>query len=356
MLIVPVQINGKVFSALIDSGATRCFVTQKCCTIAGLSCVPCDTFLELGNGTTALSRGKVQGAPITTASVTTQIDLTLSHLLHDVDIVLGVNWLKHINPIIDWCSGRVYLPGAVHTALLEGKWLSSDHAIGTVKILSNPAELKDVQNDHVRNSLSILKTPKFWTLVNSRSNFSNGAASEENKKEKKRVQGIVVIVDQNYLFKRMTVDTCILKSCEIQLPYLNELQRMLLATTIASVEETVVPAKGRTVVKTGLSIAIPDGCYGRIAPRSGLAVKKFIDIGAGVIDADYRGEIGVVMFNHSDEDLKVKQGDRIAQLILEKISTPEVKETVDLSSTVRGSQGFGSSGLEKIASIAASSG
>ena len=171
-----------MFSALIDSGATRCFVTQKCCTIAGLSCVPCDTFLELGNGTTALSRGKVHGAPITTASVTTRIDLMLSHLLHDVDIVLGVNWLKHINPIIDWCSGRVYLPGAVHTALLEGKWLSSEHAIGTVKILSNPAELKDVQNDHVQNSLSILKTPKFWTLVNSRSNFLNGEVSEENKK------------------------------------------------------------------------------------------------------------------------------------------------------------------------------
>ena len=81
---------------------------------------------------------------------------------------------------------------------------------------------------------------------------------------------------------------------------------------IASVEETVVLAKGRTVVKTGLFIAIPNGCYGRIAPWSGLAVKKFIDIGAGVINADYRGEIGVVMFNHSDEDLKVKQGDRIA--------------------------------------------
>ena len=348
LLIVPVQINGKMFSALIDSGATRCFVTQKCCTIAGLSCVPCDTFLELGNGTTALSRGKVHGAPITTASVTTRIDLTLSHLLHDVDIVLGVNWLKYVNPIIDWCSGRVYLPGAVHTALLEGKWLSSEHAIGTVKILSNPAELKDVQNDHVRNSLSILKTPKFWTLVNSRSNFLNGEVSEENKKKKESPRdcsnsGSKLFIqkdDCGYLYiKKLRNSAAIPKRAT----------KDAAGYDIASVEETVVPAKGRTVVKTGLSIAIPDGCYGRIAPRSGLAVKKFIDIGAGVIDADYRGEIGVVMFNHSDEDLKVKQGDRIAQLILEKISTPEVKETVDLSSTVRGSQGFGSSGLEKIA-------
>ena len=114
----------------------------------------------------------------------------LSHLLHDVDIMLGVNWLKYVNPIIDWCSGRVYLPGAVHTALLEGKWVSSEHAIGTVKMLSNPAELKDVQNDHVRNSLSILKTPKFWTLVNSRSNFLNGEVSEKKKKEKRESTGL----------------------------------------------------------------------------------------------------------------------------------------------------------------------
>ena len=57
-----------------------------------------------------------------------------------------------------------------------------------------------------------------------------------------------------------------------------------------------------------------------LAPRSGLAVRKYIDVGAGVIDADYRGEIGVVLFNHSEDDFQVKQGDRIAQLILEKIA------------------------------------
>ena len=162
LLVVPVTINGKVFSALIDSGATRCFVTQECSTVAGLSCVPCDVFLELGNGTTALSRGKVQGAPITTASVTARMDLTVSQLLHDVDIVLGINWLKYVNPLIDWSSGRVYLPGAVHTALLEGSWLSAENATGTVKILSNSAGLETVQNANLKNSLSILKTPKFW--------------------------------------------------------------------------------------------------------------------------------------------------------------------------------------------------
>ena len=102
LLIVPVKINGKEFSALVDSGATRCFVTRQCCNVAGLSCVPHDTFLELGNGTTALSRGMAQGVPITLASATSRIDLTVSHLLHDVDIVLGMNWLKSVNPLIDW--------------------------------------------------------------------------------------------------------------------------------------------------------------------------------------------------------------------------------------------------------------
>ena len=92
------------------------------------------------------------------------------------------------------------------------------------------------------------------------------------------------------------------------------------------------------VVKTGISIAVPEGCYGRIAPRSGLAVKKFIDVGAGVIDADYRGEVGVVLFNHSEEDFKVKPGDRIAQLILEKIDTPQVKEVEELPDTTHGAK------------------
>ena len=70
-------------------------------------------------------------------------------------------------------------------------------------------------------------------------------------------------------------------------------------------------------VKTGIAIEIPEGLYARIAPRSGLSFKKLIDVGAGVVDRDYRGEIGVVLINHSSKDFEVNVGDRIAQMILE---------------------------------------
>ncbi|CAG8700083.1 12247_t:CDS:2 [Cetraspora pellucida] len=94
-----------------------------------------------------------------------------------------------------------------------------------------------------------------------------------------------------------------------------------------SAVEMVVPAKGKALVNTDISIALPEGTYGRVAPRSGLALKHFLDCGAGVIDADFRGPVGVLLFNFGDEDYKVKEGERIAQLILERIYTPEVVET-----------------------------
>mmetsp|Transcript_8542 Transcript_8542/g.21985 ORF Transcript_8542/g.21985 Transcript_8542/m.21985 type:complete len:156 (+) Transcript_8542:1-468(+) len=108
--------------------------------------------------------------------------------------------------------------------------------------------------------------------------------------------------------------------------------------------DTLIPAQGRAIVKTDLAMAIPVGCYGRVAPRSGLAVKHGIDTGAGVIDADYRGNVGVVLFNLGSDDYNVKRGDRVAQLILEQIATPDVEEVTDLDDTERGAGGFGSTG------------
>ena len=77
-------------------------------------------------------------------------------------------------------------------------------------------------------------------------------------------------------------------------------------------QDCTIPAGGKGLVQTGLSISFPIGLYARIAPRSGLALQKFIDVGAGVVDSDYHGEAGVVLFNHGDQDFEVKMGDRIA--------------------------------------------
>eukprot|EP00747_Dinoflagellata_sp_TGD_P161627 gnl/TRDRNA2_/TRDRNA2_178283_c0_seq1.p1 gnl/TRDRNA2_/TRDRNA2_178283_c0~~gnl/TRDRNA2_/TRDRNA2_178283_c0_seq1.p1 ORF type:complete len:226 (+),score=53.01 gnl/TRDRNA2_/TRDRNA2_178283_c0_seq1:98-775(+) len=114
---------------------------------------------------------------------------------------------------------------------------------------------------------------------------------------------------------------------------------------LAAADPAVVPAGGKAIVKTGLSIAIPEGTYARIAPRSGLAAKKMIDCGAGVVDFDYRGEVGVVLFNHGPEDFVVEVGDRVAQLILERISMAPCVEVDSLDATVRGAGGFGSTGV-----------
>merc|ERR1711951_13681 len=106
-----------------------------------------------------------------------------------------------------------------------------------------------------------------------------------------------------------------------------------------------IAAHGKVIAKTDLQIRVPDGTYGRIAPRSGLAAKHFIDIGAGVVDQDYTGNVGVVMFNHNDVPFVIKKGDRVAQLVCEKISYPELEEVQSLENTERGEGGFGSTGV-----------
>lgn len=116
---------------------------------------------------------------------------------------------------------------------------------------------------------------------------------------------------------------------------------------LAAAEATEIPAGGKGVVKTGLCISIPEGTYARVAPRSGLAVKKMLHAGAGVVDYDYRGEVGVVLFNHGAEDFTVGVGDRVAQLILEQIFVVKCAEVQSLTETARGHGGFGSTGVSQ---------
>jgi dUTP pyrophosphatase len=116
---------------------------------------------------------------------------------------------------------------------------------------------------------------------------------------------------------------------------------------LSSAVDVTIKAGERAIVATDLSIACPAGTYARIAPRSGLAAKYGIDVGAGVVDADYRGPVGVILFNFGKDDFEIKQGDRIAQLILEQILMPEIVEVgkdEKLPETERGAAGFGSTG------------
>jgi dUTP pyrophosphatase len=106
--------------------------------------------------------------------------------------------------------------------------------------------------------------------------------------------------------------------------------------------QVTVPKLDNGLISTGLAMTPPKGCYIRIAPRSGLALKKNIQIGAGVIDPDYTGEIKVVLINNGKEDFKVKPGDKIAQIILEQAKTPPIKVLQHLKPTVRQDKGFGS--------------
>lgn len=115
---------------------------------------------------------------------------------------------------------------------------------------------------------------------------------------------------------------------------------------LKSPHDYILPGTGKILIYTDLKIELPSGCYGRISARSGLAVKKSINVGAGVIDQDYRGNVGVILFNHGQEDFEIKRGDRIAQLICERIYYPILQEVIELNDTTRGANGFGSTGLK----------
>jgi len=117
----------------------------------------------------------------------------------------------------------------------------------------------------------------------------------------------------------------------------------------ANIEEPIViKPLGRTLVKTGLFVEIPEGMEIQVRPRSGLAYKKGITVlnAPGTIDADYRGEIGVILVNLSAKDFVIEDGERIAQLVLAKHEQVEWQDTAVLESSSRGADGFGSTGVE----------
>jgi dUTP pyrophosphatase len=140
-----------------------------------------------------------------------------------------------------------------------------------------------------------------------------------------------------------------------QLPHGKDLKLPHYATShsagmdlMAAIDKDVILNKGqRTLVPTGIAIALPDGHEAQIRPRSGLAFKNGITVlnTPGTIDADYRGEIAVILINLGDEDFTISRGMRVAQMIIAPYTQAEMDLVEDLDSTVRGKGGFGSTGV-----------
>lgn len=116
---------------------------------------------------------------------------------------------------------------------------------------------------------------------------------------------------------------------------------------LSSVEDVVIDSGDRALVKTGIQIQFPVGYELQVRPRSGLALKKGITVlnSPGTVDAGYRGEIGVILINHSDDWFHVKIGDRIAQGVISAVEAVTFTEVPTLDKTVRGQGGYGSSGI-----------
>ncbi|KZM51267.1 dUTP diphosphatase [Labrenzia sp. OB1] len=116
---------------------------------------------------------------------------------------------------------------------------------------------------------------------------------------------------------------------------------------LAAVGESLILAPGaRALVPTGLAMALPAGFEAQVRPRSGLAAKHGVTVlnTPGTIDADYRGEVKVILINHGDAPFEISRGDRIAQMVIAPVLQAHIQEVADLTDTARGTGGFGSTG------------
>ena len=147
-------------------------------------------------------------------------------------------------------------------------------------------------------------------------------------------------MEQNHLSIR------VINTSNLELPSYGSIGSAGMDLRAVTEQSIVLKPLQRTLVKTGLSIALPQGYEAQVRPRSGLALKKGITVlnTPGTIDADYRGEIGVILINLSDEDFVIEHGDRIAQLVVTTHQTVVWKPVKTLEQTHRGSGGFGSTG------------
>ena len=119
-----------------------------------------------------------------------------------------------------------------------------------------------------------------------------------------------------------------------------KVSRMAAGHDLYAMEDVLIPANGQTQLDTGLAVGLRKGTYARIAPRNGLAKKQRIKVGGGVIDANHAGEVKVIWMNHVTQDCFIQAGERMAQIIVEKINPGTAVQVGHLANTDRGTNGF----------------
>jgi len=278
---------------LLDSGATGCYIHQAFVNTLKIPLVPIQVPIEVKNVDGILNKS---GSITQKAYVSLLIDgLHMEQEVHVTNLgkhrlILGLPWLRTWNPEVDWKQGTL-------------QW----------------------RNNREDNAISLINY-----MEEQDSNLALRIVNSNNHEEQ-----LLDPLEQKEL---------------IQVKLLTSQAKMPICATpgsagfdLISPEAISIPAHSRKLIDTQIALSIPLGFYGRIAPRSGLSMQE-IDIGAGVIDSDYRRPVKALLINNGNTSFQVTKGTRMAQLIFEKISTRGINQVKDLDSTERNMKGFGSTG------------
>src|ERR1700761_8094244 len=297
-IMVKVHLHGEketvTINAMIDSGATEDFIDQEVCNKHGIKMIkaknPREIYLADGKPSAMRPVIHMTKVPMDISSHRELATFQVANLQNQ-EVILGMPWLRKHNPTIDWNDKKITFNDERCTT-----WcLNSSHVAYAI-----PEE----------------------------------KALEENLIT--RFSEIQVNKDQRVRVKKV--------SPTARVP--TKGSDKAAGHDLYANEGTEIPAGGQVMVGTGIAVQLPYNTYGRIVPRSGLAVKYRLTTKAGVIDADYRGAVKVVLVNQGNQPYQVEPGNRIAQLIIEKINNEELQDVAKLDDTERDTKGFGSSNTE----------
>jgi len=299
-IMVKIQLHGEkelvTINAMIDSGATEDFIDREVCNKNGIKMIkakcPREIYLADGKPSAMGPVTHMTKVPMDISNHREMANFQVANLQNH-EVILAMPWLREHNPTIDWNDKRITFNSERCTT-----WsLKSSHVAYSI-----PAD-KDLE-DNLITRFSKVQAKKGPTAN-----------------------------DQSIRVKKL--------SAEARVPMKGTARAA--GHDLYANDGTDLPARGQAVVGTRIAIGLPHNTYGPIAPRSSLAVQHRLTTNAGVIDSDDRGEVKVVLANLGDQPYRVEKGDRIAQLIIEKIDNRELQEVTQLDNTERGEQGFGSS-------------